>query len=358
MVRISGLRPDRALQRPAGLRAHRQCLRRALLSRRLSRPGAGDARLRHAPRLHVRPATARSASLFALRVRDMTGRGQVVDIGLYESIFRILDELAPAYHYKRLRARAHGARHRQRRAAQPLSHAGRQVDRDRLHQRQDLRAPGGAAGRARARRRRQVGHGRGPSARPSASVDAWVTRWTERCIRSEALIARCNAVEVPCGPVNSIDDIFADPQYKARENMHVLRGPARRRDRHAERGAAALGDAGPHRAWLGPALGEQHGRHPGRLLDLAGRADRRCGTRASSERRAVRAAMADFEAMLTPDRPRGARPRTLGTARRVRQPPRTARHRRPELHERPARSGRQRRQLSARLRRGRVRGAG
>ena len=37
------------------------------------------------------------AVLAALRHRDATGRGQVVDISLYEGIFRILDELAPAY---------------------------------------------------------------------------------------------------------------------------------------------------------------------------------------------------------------------------------------------------------------------
>jgi crotonobetainyl-CoA:carnitine CoA-transferase CaiB-like acyl-CoA transferase len=37
--------------------------------------------------------------MFALRARDMTGRGQFIDIGLYEPIFRILDELAASYHY-------------------------------------------------------------------------------------------------------------------------------------------------------------------------------------------------------------------------------------------------------------------
>ena len=29
--------------------------------------------------------------------RDASGRGQQIDIGLYEPIFRILDEMAPAY---------------------------------------------------------------------------------------------------------------------------------------------------------------------------------------------------------------------------------------------------------------------
>ncbi|MBN8900104.1 MAG: CoA transferase, partial [Rhodospirillales bacterium] len=35
--------------------------------------------------------------MFVLRAREKTGRGQVVDIGLYEPIFRILDGLAPSY---------------------------------------------------------------------------------------------------------------------------------------------------------------------------------------------------------------------------------------------------------------------
>ena len=35
--------------------------------------------------------------MMALKARETTGEGQVVDVGLYESIFRILDELAPAY---------------------------------------------------------------------------------------------------------------------------------------------------------------------------------------------------------------------------------------------------------------------
>ena len=39
-------------------------------------------------------------ALIALKARDITGRGQVVDIGLYEPIFRILDELASSFHYK------------------------------------------------------------------------------------------------------------------------------------------------------------------------------------------------------------------------------------------------------------------
>ena len=36
--------------------------------------------------------------MMALRVAEQTGRGQVIDVALCESIFRILDDIAPAYH--------------------------------------------------------------------------------------------------------------------------------------------------------------------------------------------------------------------------------------------------------------------
>ncbi len=35
--------------------------------------------------------------MLALRHREKTGRGQVVDIGIYEAVFRQLDEIAAAY---------------------------------------------------------------------------------------------------------------------------------------------------------------------------------------------------------------------------------------------------------------------
>ena len=35
--------------------------------------------------------------MLALRHRDKTGRGQVIDVGIYEAVFRQLDEIAAAY---------------------------------------------------------------------------------------------------------------------------------------------------------------------------------------------------------------------------------------------------------------------
>jgi crotonobetainyl-CoA:carnitine CoA-transferase CaiB-like acyl-CoA transferase len=36
-------------------------------------------------------------ALIALQARQATGEGQCVDLALYESVFRVLDEIAPAY---------------------------------------------------------------------------------------------------------------------------------------------------------------------------------------------------------------------------------------------------------------------
>src|SRR5690242_7981962 len=46
---------------------------------------------------------------FALRARERTGRGQVIDIALYEAIFRILDEVAPSYERSGFVRRREGA---------------------------------------------------------------------------------------------------------------------------------------------------------------------------------------------------------------------------------------------------------
>jgi succinyl-CoA:(S)-malate CoA-transferase subunit A len=44
-----------------------------------------------------RVCLAPSACSIALRHKDQTGRGQLVDVGTYEAILRVLEEIAPAY---------------------------------------------------------------------------------------------------------------------------------------------------------------------------------------------------------------------------------------------------------------------
>jgi succinyl-CoA:(S)-malate CoA-transferase subunit B len=160
-------------------------------------------------------------ALLALKAREKTGRGQVVDIGLYEPIFRILDELAPSYQlngYVRQRMGPGTVN------VVPHSHYPTKDGRwlaiactnDKIFARlaHAMEAPeladksrwGTLAGREKER----------------AAVDEYVGAWTSRYDRSEVL-RRCETAQVPCGPVYSIDEIFEDPQYAARGNILTVK---------------------------------------------------------------------------------------------------------------------------------------
>jgi crotonobetainyl-CoA:carnitine CoA-transferase CaiB-like acyl-CoA transferase len=155
--------------------------------------------------------------LTALHARDRTGRGQIVDLGLYEGTFRLLDELAPAYAYNGFVRQRMGAGTVN---AVPHSHYptkdGKWVaiactnDKifDRLAaimDRMDVTDEGIYGTSAKREERR-------------AEVDAFVSHWTSAMTRDE-ILAACETGQVPCGPVYGIDEIFEDPQFAARENL-------------------------------------------------------------------------------------------------------------------------------------------
>ena len=158
--------------------------------------------------------------LVALYARPQTGRGQVIDIGLYESVFRILDELAPAF------AKSGFVRERMGAGtvnAVPHSHYPTQdglwvaiaCTNDKIFERlakvmerEDVTGDGPYG----TIQKREANRG---------AVDAFVTNWTTGHTR-EAILLHCAAGEVPCGPVYSIDEIFKDPQYQARGNLVTL----------------------------------------------------------------------------------------------------------------------------------------
>ena len=201
--------------------------------------------------------------LFALRSRDVTGRGQYIDIGLYEPIFRILDELAPSYHYKGYVRERMGPGTVN---VVPHSHYPTKDGRwiaiactsDKIFarlaeamQRPDLAEPdawGTIQNREAAR----------------AEVDEFVGNWTSQFDRGE-LIALCDNFDVPCGPVYAVDEIFEDPQYKARENIAYIKD-----DRVGELAVPnvcpRLSDTPGGIEWLGPTLGEHNSEVLGGLL--------------------------------------------------------------------------------------------
>lgn len=159
-------------------------------------------------------------ALLALRARDLTGEGQVIDIGLYEPVFRILDELASAYH------ETGRVRHRMGPGtvnAVPHSHYptrdGRWVaiacTTDKIFERlaQTMgRADVSGGGKYTTVKQRTADRD---------AVDALVTEWTKSLAR-DAILTACAEHQVPCGPVYAIDEIFEDPHYKARENILLI----------------------------------------------------------------------------------------------------------------------------------------
>lgn len=204
--------------------------------------------------------------LAALRHRDRTGHGQVVDIGLYEVIFRILDELAPAYD-------KHGTV-RQRMGpgtvnVVPHSHYPTRDGRwiaiactsDKIFTRlAELMGHPELAGDGRY----------GTFAKREAereAVDRMVADWTSRYARDE-LLRRCEEGQVPCGPVYAIDEIFADPQYRSRQN--ILRVEDERLGSLAVPNVVPrLSETPGELKWLGPKLGEHNKEVFGGLLGLS-----------------------------------------------------------------------------------------
>lgn len=190
--------------------------------------------------------------LLALRARDFTGRGQVIDIGLYEPIFRILDELAVAYHYKGFVRERMGPGTVN---VVPHSHYPTKDQRwiaiactsDKIFARL-----------AEAMGRTDLAHddkwGRlANRERDRAKVDAFVADWTQTFDRAE-LMTVCDRFQVPCGPVLAIDEIFADPHYNARGNIKIM-NDQRAGELAVPNVCPKLSDTPGSVDWLGPALG-------------------------------------------------------------------------------------------------------
>jgi crotonobetainyl-CoA:carnitine CoA-transferase CaiB-like acyl-CoA transferase len=158
--------------------------------------------------------------LVALQHRENGGGGQVIDLGLYEAVFRVLDEVAPAYFAAGIVREREGAGTRN---ACPHGHFptadGKWVaiacTTDKMFER---------LARAMGRPALAEADHYGEQARrlaARAEVDALVATWTGSLSR-DAVMARCLAAEVPIGPLNAIDDIARDPQFAARDNLATV----------------------------------------------------------------------------------------------------------------------------------------
>jgi len=207
--------------------------------------------------------------LLALRVRERTGKGQVIDVALYESIFRLLDELAPAYAMTGFVRERMGA---DTVNAVPHSHyrtAGGDwvaiaCTSDKMFERlaaamgrpQLAASPDFATSAARVERRGEV----------NRMVAGWVGG-----LSTAEVLRLCEEWQVPCGPVNSIADIFRNPQFRARGNLLEVEDP-RAGPLVLPAPVPQLSETPAEFRSAGPALGAHTAEVLSRLLGLDGEA--------------------------------------------------------------------------------------
>lgn len=163
-----------------------------------------------------------TAALAAKQHRDRTGQGQIVDVSLYESIFRLCDVMALEYDVLGTIRERHGSDAH----AVPHNHYptgdGKWIaiacTNDRIFQRLN-----GAMGAA--------GWGDDPSVATMeqrmarrAEIDGRVSEWTGSHDLTE-LRDLLDRAEVPNGPITSIADIFAEPHVQARGTLMDIDDP-------------------------------------------------------------------------------------------------------------------------------------
>jgi crotonobetainyl-CoA:carnitine CoA-transferase CaiB-like acyl-CoA transferase len=159
-------------------------------------------------------------ALVALQTRQKTGLGQCVDLALYESVFRVLDEIAPAYQkfgYVRERMGADTVNvcphsHYQTADSKWIAIA---CSNDQMFVRlaEAMGQPELASSSRYGDKDRRL------AARDDVNriVAAWVSS-----LDHDAILARCTKFDVPASLIYSIADIFEDPQYRARGNIRMM----------------------------------------------------------------------------------------------------------------------------------------
>ena len=162
-------------------------------------------------------------TLAALRRRDATGRGEVVDVALHEAVFSLLEGILPEYGYSGvIRERQGNALPGSAPSNSYLTADGRFItigaNGESIFERfaaaigmpdlpRDPRFQGNQARRAN-----------------SAALDEIITGWTTQH-SVEEIWERLNKAGVPAAPVYSIADIARDPQFLARGMILETDGP-------------------------------------------------------------------------------------------------------------------------------------
>jgi crotonobetainyl-CoA:carnitine CoA-transferase CaiB-like acyl-CoA transferase len=159
-------------------------------------------------------------AMLALRAREHTGVGQVVDLALYEPLFRMLDEMVPAYQ--------HNGFVRERMGADTVNVAphSHYPTRDghwiAIACTTDAMFARLAAVMEQPDLAQEHTFGK-VAARVSqlATINGIVSAWTQQHDCTE-LLARCEQGDVPAAKLFSVADMFEDPQYQARGSIQQV----------------------------------------------------------------------------------------------------------------------------------------
>jgi formyl-CoA transferase len=228
-------------------------------------------------------------ALMALRHREVNGgRGQVVDVALYEAVFALMESLLPEYDvFGEIRGRTGASlpgivpsnTYATRDGAYLVIGANNDSIFRRLMRaigRPDLADDPGLATNA----------GRVPR---TAEIDGVIAAWTAG-LDLPAALAVLEGAEVPAGKIYDIADIVRDPQYLARGMIQGFPLPGGGGTVKLPGIVPKLTETPGDTAWLGPALGEHTrdvllalGYESAAIDALAARAVVRCAPRRAGE---------------------------------------------------------------------------
>ena len=193
-------------------------------------------------------------ALMALRHKEVNGgAGQVVDVALYEAVFAMMESLVPEFDVFGF------VRERTGNIMPGITPSNTHTTRDGRHI--TIGANGDAIFRRLAKAMGRDDLAEDPTLADNAGrdarrdelyalIDAWVAQHDEA-----AVLATLAAAEVPASRIYSVADMFADPQFLAREMLHSVKLPDGRDCRMP--GVVPRLSATPGGSeWIGPALGE------------------------------------------------------------------------------------------------------
>lgn len=189
--------------------------------------------------------------MMALRHAEKTGQGQYIDIGLYESIFRLLDELVPVYDKTGIVRQRMGAD-----VPHVVPHGHWQTSDGRWI------ALACSSDKIFARFARLIGRkdlvekfATGPTRIANRHiVNEAITQWAATLTADEAVRA-CNDAGVPCGEIMDIAQIFENHQYRSRNNIEDF-SDKKLGSVKIPNGMPKLSITPPVTRWLGPDLGQ------------------------------------------------------------------------------------------------------